>query len=203
MRLAVVVETNFIKAIGLEQDDSCVHLARLAAEKKIRLVVPEYALLETDATTFERIGFWNSEIQKINSILNALKQSKSLTSDVTKIKSSLKSIQNKLSSISKNTTELIKEFRKDALIIPYTKEIGFRAHRRFIQGKPPFKEPDSRIYESVLQFCRDNQDKELMFYTTDRDDFDHGGIHQELKELNCEIHFNSGEVVKRVRELIP
>jgi len=88
-------------------------------------------------------------------------------------------------------------------LISYTKTSSIRADLRFESSKPPLKETDCRIYESILDFIRNTREYDkIIFYTTDKEDFDHPEIHKELKKLKTEIYFDSEETVQRVHELI-
>jgi len=61
---------------------------------------------------------------------------------------------------------------------------------------------DRQIYESILDFTRDKGEYDLIiFYTSDKEDFDHEEIRDELKEREIEVYFDSGNVVQRVRDM--
>ena len=41
-----------------------------------------------------------------------------------------------------------------------------------------------------------------IFYTADREDFDNEMIYTELEDVDVELHFDAGEVVERIFEVI-
>ena len=42
----------------------------------------------------------------------------------------------------------------------------------------------------------------IIFYTSDKEDFDHKEIRDELEEHGVEVHFDSGNVVQRVVDMV-
>lgn len=75
--------------------------------------------------------------------------------------------------------------------------------RRLRRGisRPPFKEGDCRIYASILVFVEHLEEEYdmIIFYTEDKEDFDHSEINEELENLGVEIIFDSGACVERIK----
>jgi len=96
---------------------------------------------------------------------------------------------------------VLNEIKSIIQIIPYTSDASTRAEMIFESSSPPFKEGDCRIYASILVFIEHIKEEYnlIMFYTEDKDDFDHLEIREELRNLGVEIVFESGMCVERVR----
>ena len=88
-------------------------------------------------------------------------------------------------------------------IIPYLPEHATQAELRALKQLAPFKEPDRKIYESILWFLRQNQPPPLptLFLTRDKNDFDFSYIHDELAQLGTELLFSAGDCVRHLRDL--
>ncbi|MFQ6054863.1 MAG: hypothetical protein ACE5J9_04680 [Methanosarcinales archaeon] len=88
-------------------------------------------------------------------------------------------------------------------VIPYTKDASIRAELRFKSSKPPFKEDDCRIFESILEYVKSVKEKydTIIFYTADKEDFDYDLIRDELSGKGIEIMFDSKLCVKKIMEL--
>ena len=58
------------------------------------------------------------------------------------------------------------------------------------------------ICVSILAFVEHTEEKydSIIFYTEDKEDFDHPEIHVELGNSDVEIMFDSGACVERIRE---
>jgi len=62
---------------------------------------------------------------------------------------------------------------------------------------------DEQSHESILHFTKDKGEYDLIiFYTTDKEDFDHKEIRDELEEHGVEVHFDSGNVIQRVMDMV-
>ncbi|MBM3237416.1 hypothetical protein FJZ31_14090 [Candidatus Poribacteria bacterium] len=98
----------------------------------------------------------------------------------------------------------IREFEETVSTIPYSAEITARAELRGLRPLAPFKQADRKIYESILQFARENQspDLKMLFLTRDKTDFDFSYIRSELAFLSVELFFSAGECIRRIRELL-
>lgn len=97
---------------------------------------------------------------------------------------------------------VLDEIKSMVRIIPYTTNVSTMAEMMFESASPPFKEGDCRIYTSILAFVEHTGEKydSILFYTEDKEDFDHPEIHVELGNSDVEIMFDSGACVERIRE---
>ncbi len=98
----------------------------------------------------------------------------------------------------KRTLDKIKSM---VLVIPYTSDASTRAEMIFESSRPPFKKGDCRIYASILVFVEHLEEEYdmIIFYTEDKEDFDHSEINEELENLGVEIIFDSGACVERIK----
>lgn len=202
-KILVITETNWLESIVLSQDTAVVYLLRLAREGKLTIAVPEYSFYEAEGSLDRKLL---NRIQRIDEFLQLLKQI-SRTEHYTQLckggVNSLKEIKERTLRERKEIKRVLDEIKSLVCLIPYTKTSSVRADLRFESSKPPFKETDCRVYESILDFIRNTREYDkIIFYTTDKEDFDHPEIHKELKKLKTGIYFDSGETVQRVHELI-
>ncbi|MFQ6055715.1 MAG: PIN domain-containing protein [Methanosarcinales archaeon] len=203
-KVLLIVETNFIKNIVLKQDLNCAYLTDLAGQRKLDLAIPEYSLLESSSTTRIKLDKWNRNLINMINQLNEIARSRPFESLCLDIKNRIRELGENLKYLNQEMDTIINEFTSNCIIAPYTIDIWFKAHKRSIAKKPPYKDSDRSIYESILSYVADNKNSYniLIFYTSDKKDFDHQEIMDELTNMDVEIYFNSGEVVRRVHELI-
>jgi len=202
MRILLIAETNWVVDIVLQQNITTAYLLSLSDNPDIDIFVPEFSFYEADGTIRGKLNNQVSELEHISGILNKISQTQKYLNFCNEVKKGIKGVREDISNDLKIFRAKLDEVRKLIDVLPYSKDILIKARLRHVSSKPPFKLSDCEIYESVLDFLKErgrDYDK-LIFYTADKEDFDHEEIHHELKDLNCELHFNSGEVVQRVRE---
>ena len=97
--------------------------------------------------------------------------------------------------------KVLDEIKVMVRVIPYTSDASARAEMIFESASPPFKEGDCRIYASILMFVEHIKEEcdLIMFYTEDKEDFDHPKIRDELRDLCVDIVFESGMCVKKMK----
>jgi len=206
MTTLVITETNWLMSAVLARDASCGYLLTLAEEGDIDIAIPEYSLHESDGKLLAELRKRENDIDTCISILNTLSRSEYYKKHVSNAKRHIKKIKDIVRGDERGMVKSsLENARSSVTLINFSPSVFTKAELRFESSKAPFKKSDCRIYESIIEFLREEGKEydKFIFYTADRDDFDHEEIHQELRELNCELYFNSGEVVKRVRELIP
>jgi len=199
--ITVIGETNFAFDILFERDYASSHILKLAKQGKIKLVLPAFSLAELEGQALEIINNRKEKLNSFASILKEISRSKYSKDDA---KSGLEIVKRLLESNKKDYKKIgaaIQKLSGYCYVIKYSPEIIASAELRFRQRKPPFKETDCKVYQSILQFLTKNKKEKVMFITKDRDDFDHPEIRNELKELDCELYFSSGDVIKRIMEL--
>jgi len=201
MRILLIAETNWVVDIVLQQNITTAYLLSLSDNPDIDIFVPEFSFYEADGTIRGKLNNQVSELEHISGILNKISQTQKYLNFCNEVKKGIKGVREDISNDLKIFRAKLDEVRKLIDVLPYSKDILIKARLRHVSSKPPFKLSDCEIYESVLDFLgeRGRDYDKLIFYTADKEDFDHEEIHHGLKELNCELYFSSGEVVERVR----
>jgi hypothetical protein len=172
--------------ITFEQSQQCERLLFLASEQGIQVVIPEYSFAEAEGNIGNTI---QKRLSAIDSVISVLRQSaRSAYQDVETLINQLqhfraRSEEEELPALHAR----IREFEESVSIIPYSAEIAARAELRGLRQIAPFKQADRKIYESILQFARENQapDLNMLFLTRDETDFDFPYIRRELALLFC------------------
>ena len=87
-------------------------------------------------------------------------------------------------------------------MIPYTQSASINAELRYGSSRPPFKQTDCKIFESVLEYINSmKQNYEMVFfYTSDKEDFDNLTVRTELKNLDVKLFFEPGEIINKICE---
>lgn len=203
VEVLLLTETNFILDITFEQSEQCERLFSLALNSGVPVVIPEYSFAEAEGNIGNTI---KKRLSAIDSAISVLKQSsRSAYQDVEALIDQLR--QFKESSEAEELPALharMEEIFESVGIIPFSAEIAARAELRGLKQLAPRKQSDQKIYESILQFARENQapDLKMFFLTRDETDFDFPYIREELASLSVELFFSAGECIRRVRELL-
>ena len=200
----VFAETNWIFDGVFKRDVNAEYMFELAQQDRIVMSIPRFAFAESRGQSEVVIQRRIDNIQLALASLRELRRSRHRAEEANQLITSLQEMINQLKqelSIMQNLTEDIKLICD---IIPYDMEIQARARLRVIERQPPFAENDSVIYESILWFAEQNQEIDLtmLFLTRNRRDFDYPHIYHELEELGIELFFETGECVRRLRELL-
>lgn len=199
----LLTETNFILDITFEQSQQCEQLLFLAREQGIQVVIPEYSFAEAEGNIGNTI---QKRLSDIDSAISVLRQSaRSAYQDLAILINQLQQFKTRSEEEELPTLHArIREFEETVSTIPYSAEITARAELRGLRQLAPFKQADRKIYESILQFAKENQapDLKMLFLTRDKTDFDFPYIRRELASLSAELFFSSGECIRRIRELL-
>ncbi len=199
----LLTETNLILDITFEQSQQCERLLFLASEQNIQVVIPEYSFAEAEGNIGNTI---QKRLSAIDSAISALRQSaRSAYQDLAMLINQLQ--QFKAHSEAEELPVLhtrMEELEESVSVIPFSAEVAARAELRGLRQLAPFKQTDQKIYESILQFARENQspDLRMLFLTRDKADFDFPYIQNELASLSVEFFFSAGECIRRIRELL-
>lgn len=202
MSVLLIAETNWLENIVLAQDSTSAYLFRLARTEKIDIAVPEYSFYEADGSLNRKLV---KRAERIDDALSLLGQIAQTTHYAELCKSSrdiLKELRKLTLSDRAEIKRVLDEIKSMVRIIPYISNVSTMAEMMFESASPPFKEGDCRIYASILAFVEHTEEKydSILFYTEDKEDFDHPEIHVELGNSDVEIMFDSGACVERIRE---
>ena len=201
MRVLLIAETNWLENIVLAQDSASVYLMGLARTGKIEIAVSEYSFHEADGSLNRKHNKRAYKVDEALSLLGQIAQTEHHVGLCENGRATLKYLKKSMSNDRSEIKRVLDKIKSMVRVIPYTSDASTRAELIFESARPPFKESDCRIYASVLMFVEQIRDAYdlIMFYTEDKEDFDHPEIHDEFGGLGVEIMFESGMCVKRVR----
>ncbi|MFQ6055845.1 MAG: PIN domain-containing protein [Methanosarcinales archaeon] len=202
-KILLIAETNFIVSNVLEGDLTCGYLLLLAENEEIELAIPDYSFCEADGTIQKRLTGYITRFERMSSELKDVRGS-SYIQFCNKIRQDLKDLKQKVIVDQDLYEQKINDIKNTVTVIPSNYEIFNRARFRYISSKPPYKLSDCEIYEAIKDFVKQIGQigqidyESIIFYTADKEDFDHPKIHNELQEIGVKICFKSGEVVRKI-----
>lgn len=200
MRVLLIAETNWLENIVLAQDSASVYLARLARSGEIKIAVPEYSFYEADGSLNRKHNKRAYKVDEASSLLGQISQTKHHRELCENGRAILKDLKKSMSNDRSEIERVLDKIKSMVRVMPYTSDASARAELILESASPPFKEGDCRIYASILMFVEQIREEYdlIMFYTEDREDFDHPKIHDEFGGLGVEMLFESGLCVKKV-----
>lgn len=202
MSVLLIAETNWLENIVLAQDSTSAYLFRLARTEKIDIAVPEYSFYEADGSLNRKLVKRAKRIDNALSLLGQIAQTTHYAELCKSSRDILKELRKLTLSDRAEIKRVLDEIKSMVRIIHYTSNVSTMAEMMFESASPPFKEGDCRIYASILAFVAHTGEKydSIIFYTEDKEDFDHPEIHVELGNSSVEIMFDSGACVERIRK---
>jgi hypothetical protein len=201
MRVLLIAETNWLENLVLVQDSASAYLARLARSGEIKIAVPEYSFHEADGSLNRKHNKRAYKVDEASSLLGQISQTEHHRELCENGRAILKDLKKSMSNDRSEIKRVLDKIKSMVRVMPYTSDASARAELILESASPPFKEGDCRIYASILMFVEQIRMKYdlVMFYTEDKEDFDHPKIHDEFGGLGVEMMFESGLCVKRVR----
>jgi len=174
---------------------------RLARTEKVDIAVPEYSFYEADGSLNRKLIKRAERIDVALSLLGQISQTEHYAELCERGRGILKELRKLTLSDRKEIKRVLDEIKAMIRILPYTGDASTMAEMIFESSRPPFKEGDCRIYTSILVFVEHIEEEYdlIMFYTEDKEDFNHPEIHGELENLGVEIMFDSGACVERIK----
>ena len=200
MHVLLIAETNWLENIVLAQDSASVYLARLARAGEIKIAVPEYSFHEADGSLNRKHNKRAYKVDEASSLLGQISQTEHHRELCENGRDILKDLKKSMSNDRSEIKRVLDKIKSMVRVMPYTSDASARAELMLESASPPFKEGDCRIYSSILMFVEQIREEYdlIMFYTEDKEDFDHHKIHDEFGGLGVEMMFESGLCVKRV-----
>jgi len=201
MHVLLIAETNWLENIVLAQDSASVYLARLARAGEIAIAVSEYSFHEADGSLNRKHNKRAYKVDEALSLLGQISQTEHHGELCENGRAILKDLKKSMSNDRSKIKRVLDKIKSMVRVIPYTSDASTSAELILESASPPFKESDCRIYASILMFVEQIREEYdlIMFYTEDKEDFDHPEIHDEFGGLGVEMMFESGLCVKRVR----
>ena len=202
MRVLLIAETNWLENLVLAQDPASVYLMGIARTGEIEIAVSEYSFHEADGSLNRKHNKRAYKVDEALSLLGQISQTEHHRELCENGRIILKDLKKSMSNDRSEIKRVLDKIKSMVRVIPYTSDASTRAEMVFESASPPFKESDCRIYASILMFVEHIGEAydPIMFYTEDREDFDHPEIHDEFGDLGVEMMFESGMCVKRVRD---
>ena len=183
--MSVVVESNFVLELVLEQEQSssCVELLTMAEVGAIRLVVPAYSIMEP----YETLGRHHRDRKRIRTDLtNELEQLRRSSSAAVYSQASADVLALLMESANVET-QRIADLRQRvcavATIIPLTTDILHGASDYQVQHD--LSPQDAVVYASVIAHLQSDLPAEACFISRNSSDFDDPDIRAELASLKC------------------
>lgn len=200
MRVLLIAETNWLENLVLVQDSASAYLARLTRAGEIEIAVPEYSFHEADGSLNRKHNKRACKVDGALSLLGQISQTEHHRELCENGRAILKDLKKSMSNDRSEIKRVLDKIKSMVRAIPYTSDVSTRAELIFESARPPFKESDCSIYASILLFVEQIREEYdlIMFYTEDREDFDHPEIHEEFVGLGVEMMFESGLCVRRV-----
>lgn len=200
MRVLLIAETNWLENLVLVQDSASAYLARLARSGEIKIAVPEYSFHEADGSLNRKHNKRAYKVDEASSLLGQISQTEHHRELCENGRAILKDLKKSMSNDRSEIKRVLDKIKSMVRVMPYTSDASARAELILESASPPFKEGDCRIYASILMFVEQIREEYdlIMFYTEDKEDFDHHKIHDEFGGIGVEMLFESGLCVKRV-----
>jgi predicted nucleic acid-binding protein len=186
-------ETNFVLEVAYLQDahHACDELCELAADGKIQLVVPIFALAEARLTWDRRAAdrkALQDTLQREIRQLSRSEQFQTLPDDSRQMISALVASGEEVRG---RLEKMIEKIAGIASVPPLNAEVLARA--REYEGAYRFRPPDALIYASVLAHATEHQGAKVLI-DSDAKDFADPTVEDELKkrEIKLITDFNAG-----------
>lgn len=201
IRVLLITETNWLENLVLAQDPASVYLMGLTRSGEIEIAVSEYSFHEADGSLNRKHNKRAYKVDEALSLLGQISQTEHHRELCENGRAVLKDLKKSMSNDRSKIKRVLDKIKSVVRVIPYTSDASTRAEMMFESARPPFKESDCRIYASILLFVEQIREEYdlIMFYTEDREDFNHPEIHEEFVGLGVEMMFESGMCVKRTR----
>ncbi|MFQ6056523.1 MAG: PIN domain-containing protein [Methanosarcinales archaeon] len=206
-KILLIVETNWLESIALAQDKSSFYLLDLADTEKISIAIPEYSFYEADGSLYRKLLERVERLDKSMGSLKKIGESEHCADLCKEARDIIKRLKTIAFDDRYKIQPVLDELKTKVCVIPYTKDASLKAELRFKSSKPPFKDEDCKILESILEFVESERKKSeydyIIFYTADKEDFDFDLIRDELAEKGVEVIFDSSLCVRKILSIIP
>jgi hypothetical protein len=186
----VFVETNFVIEVALEQQEvaACEVLLVLAAEQKIRLLVPAYSFVEPHETFTRRHIDREALRSRMSHELAQLARSTPLTERVAASQDIVKLLVDSAEYETTRLEEVKQRVWTTAEVLPLDRQVLERAaecQRRF-----DLSAQDAVVYASIRARLEVDHAAESCFVSRNPGDFDDPDLRQDLTAVKCK-YFSS------------
>jgi predicted nucleic acid-binding protein len=201
----LVFDTNILMDLLLGRDGAnAVLLVKLAEQRRVELVVPEYVLLEFRGTALRWVREERERLGVVRRASNEWRRSQELDKPAEDIRSAAADVEARLKALQVEVDVVVARMRSVARVPSHTMEVHFRGDLRYLEGRPPDRPVDGlkdcRIYEAVLEVARaEVANPRLKFLVTRDADFDAKELVDELASLGFTIRKDPGGLYGQLR----
>jgi hypothetical protein len=186
----IFVETNFVIEVALEQQEvtACEVLLQLAAEHRIRLLVPAYSFVEPHETFTRRHIDREALRSRMSNELAQLARSTPLTERVAASQDLVKLLVDSAEYETTRLDEVKQRIWAISEVLPLDLTVLQSAtdcQRRF-----DLSAQDAVVYASIRAQLQNDRAPESCFVSRNPGDFDNPDLRQDLAALNCK-YFSS------------
>ena len=187
--MTVYVESNFVLELALlqEQHESCDRIVGLAEERRIRLVVPAYSLVEPFETLTRRFKKRQSMSEDVRSELTQLGRSAPYEEQAQAFQDIAALFIRSQEDETRRLHTTIERLCVVSELIPLNAALITDSLRHH-QGD--FSPQDSVVYASVLHHLSLGGENESVFLNRNSKDFDNPDVQDSLEHLGCRMLFS-------------
>ncbi|WP_342597082.1 PIN domain-containing protein [Cyanobacterium aponinum UTEX 3222] len=196
--IIVYVESNFVLELVLEQEEFyfCQQILELSSQKKIKLVLPAYSLVEPNEKLIRNARQRKQIYNNLKQELMQLKRSKSYKKYITNIDDHLEYLLIKSEEKERRAFQQIqKKLIEFGEIIPLNVEIIKKIHEENIEEFYNLSPQDAVVFCSIMNHLKKLSPSTSYFLNKNSKDFIKNlDILEILKDFNCQIisTFNAG-----------
>lgn len=186
----IFVETNFVIEVALEQQEvaACEVLLQLAAERRIRLLVPAYSFVEPHETFTRRHIDREALRSRMSNELAQLGRSTPLAERVAASQDMVKLLVDSMEYETTRLDEVKQRVWAAAEVLPLNLPVLRNATE--CQGRFDLSAQDAVVYASIRARLKVDHAAESCFVSRNPGDFDDPDLRQDLAALNCK-YFSS------------
>jgi hypothetical protein len=202
--MKVVIETNFLLELALEQSDArhCSWIVELAEAGRVQLVLPLFCVAEAYQSVGEKSRRRRALARELGDELGQLRRSASIRAtaerelvqggeDVRKLlEASAQAHRDHLEAVLARVLAVCDTIPFDRQVLERTKHCA----AAFLFDKMG----DAAVCASVLHYLDAAQPPRALFVEKDRGDFSNPDLEQHLAERSCDLEFNIGAAAGRL-----
>jgi hypothetical protein len=200
----LVFDTNILMDVLLGRDGAnAVLLVKLAEQKKVDLVVPEYVLFEFRGTALRWLRDERERLSGLRQATNQWARLQELDTPAAEIRAAADDIEAKLRGFESEVDVVIQRVKSVATVHKHTMDLHFRGDLRYLEGRPPDRPVDGlkdcRIYEAVLEVAKGDSSARPKVLVTRDSDFDVQELIDELASHGFKIRRDPGKLFGELR----
>jgi predicted nucleic acid-binding protein len=198
--MIVVVESNFILELALEQEEAAEaeFMVALAACKLIRLVIPGCALFEPFETLVRRRKARRQLVEKLRSEVKQLARSGAFPHITARSEPLARSLEESVEVEASLLDAAIRRLVGIATVIPLSDQIVSASLE--VRSRFPLTPQDAVVFASVDQFLREQGEGTKVFANRNSADFADGPVEEYFQERDCRLFWTFADALQFVEE---